>query len=276
MLHILGMILKIIGIILAALLALLLLLALAVLFVPVKYRFAGSYVESVNGNGGASWLFHILSARFSIEEGVFSAKARLFGIPIFRADRVGEADDGGGDKKDGSEGRAGKHKKKKTEKKKEKKKRKKEEREEELKDGGILDKIKYTGRRICDTIKKITGSVSSFREWWEAEETKAAWALCRERVLLILKHIKPDVFEMDLTFGAGDPASTGEILAVVGMLCPMLPDTVRIMPRFDESVLSGNVKIKGKIRVVVLLRHAFAIYRDKNLRHALKKIRRSE
>ena len=72
MLHILFLILKIIGIILAAILGLILLIVCIVLFVPICYK------ADLHGNGNAreltvhakvSWLFGLIKAVFSLEHG---------------------------------------------------------------------------------------------------------------------------------------------------------------------------------------------------------------
>lgn len=331
MLHIILLILKIIGIVLLVLLGLLVLAAAAFLFVPLKYRFRGTWLTGLDGEGRVSWLFHILSARFTIEENELKARVRLFGFPVWR---FGWEEDE--EKKEKKRLRRLKKKRKKA--KKRKKKAKKEEKLSEENSGkeltentekeqetdtvfpeqevsedtaedevvikdttaeeashktgrnrkkkrGPISKIKaffrkianlkYTWQKICDTIKGIKGKVSYIKEWWVAEETKAAYVLCRERLLLMVKHLKPKIFRLSLVYGTGDPAVTGKILAVISMIYPFFQDNIHIEPHFDEVILNGDVKIKGRIRSSVLLWHAFKVYRDKNFKRALKTIRRS-
>lgn len=73
MLHIIGIILKIIGILLAAGLGLLILLIGIVLLVPVRYEISAEFpgIEKVREStvqAGCSWLLHLISVRFSYEE----------------------------------------------------------------------------------------------------------------------------------------------------------------------------------------------------------------
>ena len=75
--------LKIIGIILLVLFALLLLAVLSVLFSAVCYQAEGSYFgNTLKANGKVSWLFHILTVRFSFEK-TAHADVRIFGIPVW-------------------------------------------------------------------------------------------------------------------------------------------------------------------------------------------------
>lgn len=69
MVHIILLILKIIGIVIAVVLGLLLLCICAVLFVPVRYRARASYDESFEGEGRVSWLLHLVSIRAAYKSG---------------------------------------------------------------------------------------------------------------------------------------------------------------------------------------------------------------
>ncbi len=87
MLHIILLILKIIGICLLCLIGLLLLCIGLVLFVPVRYRASGSYIEKqLKLLGGVTWLCHIISVRIFYDGEKQEDKSRvlvkIFGIAI--------------------------------------------------------------------------------------------------------------------------------------------------------------------------------------------------
>ena len=70
MLHIILVILKIVGILLAAILFLILAALLLVLFVPIRYSGSVSWQEKEkSGNGRITWLFHLISLKLSYEFG---------------------------------------------------------------------------------------------------------------------------------------------------------------------------------------------------------------
>lgn len=70
-------ILKIIGILLAAILGIAVLLICIVLFVPVRYRIeaesAGTF-ESIDAHARFSWLLHLFSGYFKYQNGEFAGR----------------------------------------------------------------------------------------------------------------------------------------------------------------------------------------------------------
>ena len=83
MLQILFLIIKIIGIILAALLGLALLILLLVLFVPVRYRAYGiRSSRECRAEGRVSWLLRLLSIPFSFQDGELEIRVKLLGFTI--------------------------------------------------------------------------------------------------------------------------------------------------------------------------------------------------
>ena len=80
MLHIIGMILKIIGIILAVILGILVLLICIVLFVPLKYEIHGKFegnLDSAKVTVRCSWLLHLIAASLSFENRELTWRARI-------------------------------------------------------------------------------------------------------------------------------------------------------------------------------------------------------
>ncbi len=88
MLHILGMILKIAGILLGSILGMILLLSLLILFVSIRYRVNGSYGEKgpkdLDVKARISWLFSLIIVDIVYDDRGSSHKIRIFGIPIGR------------------------------------------------------------------------------------------------------------------------------------------------------------------------------------------------
>ncbi len=83
MLHIIGVILKIIGIVLLTVLGLLLAVLLLALLVPVRYRLSGSYHEKPAGGVDVSWLFRAVVLSVTYEDGLMIA-AKLLGRKVFQ------------------------------------------------------------------------------------------------------------------------------------------------------------------------------------------------
>ena len=130
--------------------------------------------------------------------------------------------------------------------------------------------IRYTIRHMCDKIKTASDTIQYYREVFLSDAFGRSFALCKEQAGVVLKDLKPDRVEVDLIVGTGDPASTGEVLAVCGMLYPVFGPKVRIEGDFERARLEGCVFIKGKIRAFTFLRVAWKLYRNKDIRTLIK------
>lgn len=75
-------ILAVIGIVLLCILAFILLLALAILFIPVRYRICFSYLGKEAVAGRFTWLFRVLHVPFFYRDGKTSYELRVFGIDL--------------------------------------------------------------------------------------------------------------------------------------------------------------------------------------------------
>lgn len=79
-----GVVLSVIGAILLKLLEIILILVLlviALLFLPIRYRFNGSYDGELRADIRVSWIFHLVSFRMKVAEET-SMKFRLFGVDM--------------------------------------------------------------------------------------------------------------------------------------------------------------------------------------------------
>lgn len=137
--------------------------------------------------------------------------------------------------------------------------------------------MQYTVRTICDKIKKAAADLQYYLDLLKSDVFRAAFGLCGKQLGRILKSIRPKKCHIRLLVGTGDPAGTGQILAVYGIFYPFIGNNVRIEADFDgQAVLEGSLFIKGRIRVFTLLVSAFKVYRDKNIRRLIKMFKREE
>lgn len=337
---ILLMILKVIGILLLVILGLILAIVLLVLFVPVRYRAEGAYQEKFVAKGRATWLFHLLSVRFSFD-GAFSYSVKIAGIRFLpkrqkkkageavaaaeadddKQERVGSvsATEGGGQERSGSS---------------------------DLKDGGgqehcgtagladdsvqervgnaeaensadadsgtstgvedncrdeaeaeeppvqkdlfdflekLLQKVYAIFRKcgekyeaICVKIEKVKKKSSYYIRILRREETKELLHLVFAQLQGALKHLLPRRLDVRLCVGTGDPASTGQILALAGVLYPLLGGNVCVVPDFEEKHFEGTFYMKGRITAFVLLLCVLRVAVNKNFRKLIGILRKKE
>ena len=130
----------------------------------------------------------------------------------------------------------------------------------------FFENIQYTIQNICDKIRSISDTIEYYRGVIEGEAFTRSFALCKKELRSIAKNLKPDRFEAALVVGMEDPAATGEILAVCGMLYPIFGPQVCVSGDFERKRLEGRVFLKGKLRFFTFVRVAVKIYFNKDIR----------
>ena len=332
MLQILFLIIKIIGIILAALLGLALLILLLVLFVPVRYQAYGiRSSRECRAEGRVSWLLRLLSIPFSFQDGELEIRVKLLGFTIldplkeeeaFREpvqrkteqsagkeeetagedsereevpaeENAGEADASGSfeaSQADEAETSAQPASERDAE--------AAAELENEASEGRFfgllrdlrrffravirffrkmprkLKNLKCTFQRFCDKIKRMVKRYREMKAFALDERTKAAVSLVWKQAGILLGQALPRKIRGRLHFGTEDPALTGQILGAIGIFYPLFMDNVKVEPDFEKPALDGELSLKGRLRIVTVLRIAWRLYRDKNVRYVYRRLNR--
>ncbi len=302
MLHVLFLILKIIGIILAVLLGAVLFALLLVLFVPVRYRADFQAEDGFRAHGALTWLFRFLSVLADFEDGAFSVKLKVCGITIKGAAKKAAPDEDAFSAREEDE-RLSEHAEeaeKGTEEAKEDPPSHRESRDTKEKTGqdssedpdgteasrqkkhrkkkrhfSLFQKIqnlKCTFRRICVKIKQIREKIRETKEFVLDERTKAAVRLCLGELGRLLRKLRPRKLRGELYFGMEDPALTGQILGGISIFYPFFMDNVKVIPNFEERCLAGELFIKGRLRLLTVALIAWRLWRSENIRYVYRRI----
>ena len=136
----------------------------------------------------------------------------------------------------------------------------------------IICKIKS----ICDKIKDVVQNIQYYLEILQEEETKALFGRCKTRIFKVLKSIRPRKLKVDAIIGTGSPDTTGYLMAIAGMLYPYFGSSVNIVPDFEKTIFEGQIFIKGRITVFVIVLQALKLLLDKELRNLLKRLKRED
>ena len=302
MLHILLIILKIIGMILLVVLGLILSILLAVLLVPVRYRGNVSFHGELKGKGRVTWFLHLLSIQVSYDK-TPEVSVRIFGKRILsELHKKDEEDMEAEQEDDGNEGilsvqeRAPEQENTVTsiselprtqpqsltervwEEKTESVPPKKQPRRKRL-FSRIRDKIlSFINRIRCmctagqDLLKKAEKGYQQASEFLNREENKRTLRLLRRQLGKLLHHLAPTRLSGELTLGMEDPYAMGQLVSAAAILYPVIQDRIRFTPIFGESVIDGELSLRGRIRVGTLLWLAVRILLDGNFRKLLRKI----
>lgn len=130
-------------------------------------------------------------------------------------------------------------------------------------------KLQGSLRNIRGTAKRLYRQFIHYKAIWDREETRQAFHLASAQLCRTLRHVLPRRINVRAAVGTGDPASTGQVLAVQGILYPWLGDKVQIVPDFEERRFEGEFHLKGQLRAGVVGFYALRLMLDKNVRRLI-------
>ena len=310
MLHIILLILKIIGIVIACIIGLILLLICSILFVAFRYSGKVKFDKQVEYSLCGHWLLWAVSFKVEGRQTNPRTIVRLFGYPLIdtarpkkekaaaenekakKAEKPEKAVAGAIDKKPEKTGNPEKTKTAvKTE------KAEKTQRKEIVKStapvpkpslrariSGIKDKIigkikekiaaiKAKLRKIGNIFKKLKNKKEKLEAIFLSKEGRATIRRLKVQAFKILKHLKFKKLRGRLHFGFDDPATTGKVLGMASILYPIYRGSLKLEPDFNGAVIDGELYIRGRIRLFNLLLPAAKVKFDKGFNKMLKDIK---
>lgn len=275
--------LKLIGIILLVLLGIVLTLLVLLLFVPVRYQIKGSVLEDKTVRVKLHWLLHLLVFSLSYEEKKLTTEFRILGFRLFPREKKKSAlDDTDFDDIEEAE----------------------DERvtQEPVQEIPQLTATEYSGEPQTDSSethrrqkrqpkRKIAAFIDKWKRFWEKikqipDKVSAIWSvisdegnhkvvsLVWEQIRYLLRHSRFRKLKTDLTFSAGDPATTGQILGVFCMFPMLYQYEVSVVPDFESEqwYLRGTFEIKGHARLVHVLRSGTLLWKEKEVRRFVNRM----
>ena len=239
-----------VGFIILVILAIIIILIGLILFLPVVYRAKIKKQKDLEGDLSVRWLFGAVYFRLIYQKKEVSWALRIFGIPVLKSSKEKKIE-----KKESDQ----KAKKQPTIKPGEAVKEARQSDKEPVFEEGEVEsggKIPFTISSLCDKLEKIK------KVWGVLKEVKPL-------LLKILKHIAPRKVDGYLAFGFEAPSQTGMLLGLLGALCIPIPKGLRIEPDFQEKKLECDLKIKGRIEIIVLLVNGCRLLKNKKIRKLL-------
>lgn len=292
MLHIVLGILKIIGIIIAVILGVALLIICAVLFAAFRYNVSASAdgdLKSMHAQVRFSWLCHLISGFVTYQNEKLDWQVKVawknLNVPKEEIEETIEETNSQDELleeflQEELKEEAVKNEKvhinmeetpKLTESVDSKKQTKKNKTEKKKKES-LFEKIRCSFQKISDKMKEIQSIKETVVSFIQAEEHKKAFQKLLKELLRLLKKIKPKKLKGNVEFGFEDPYKTGSILAYLSMLYPFYGDNINIHPKFEESVLRGDVYLKGRIRISYMMNMGIRLILNKNIRSTIKDV----
>ena len=124
-----------------------------------------------------------------------------------------------------------------------------------------------------DQLKQQT---AYYKRIWDQPQTRQAIRVGFYELGEIIRHVLPRKLEVFGIVGTGDPASTGQIMAIQGMLYPCHKGNIRLEPDFEEKYIEGELHLKGRIRLGTLGICGLRILLNKNVRRLIRILRKKE
>ena len=139
-----------------------------------------------------------------------------------------------------------------------------------------LKNAERSWERILKKLERIRETAVYYRDLLAEDAVQETIRRIWEHVKGLVFHIKPRKLSADLTIGSEDPAVTGKVLAVHGMLYPWIGEVVRIEPDFEKKRLCGEFYMMGRIRACVALYHILSVVLDKKTWTLIRRLKKEE
>lgn len=295
---------KWIGIVLLALLLLLLLMVLVVMLSPIKYRLEGEKKAELCGSFGVSWLFGAVK----VDGGYTPAEQLKLKGKVLWFTLIGGEEKPKKEKKPKQKKQAKPPKKQEekpnapaAEKKAEPKKEEPPAREKpRVEPQRMAEKQPKTIRRVQlseieekppteDAENVLLDAEEAFftgeeaekkekippivKELWSIEDKKGICKALGKLLQCLIKGILPGDLFVKATVGTGDPATTGYVLALAGVLTAKFGNDIQIRGDFTKATAEDiEVRVRGKIVLGKLVWAMLAFVLAKPVRKALWKM----
>ncbi len=307
MLSVILTIIKIIVLLLLLLIALLLVLLLLVLFVPLRYRGSGRYLDTAEGKLELSWLLRMLRVQLEYQEGL-KGKLCLLGLTLWHTESKQEnttpeeseassvnAETALTEGESDREAESSAHEitdsiPEKTAEGEEKLKfpqaeslhsdyiqsEKKEKRRKKRKKEGERTALKTRLSQLAAKKDAIFNKADAYRKLLLDPHTGRLLALLKKKGMRLLKEFLPRHLEGDLRFGFEDPFVTGQCCSAAALLYPLYQDNLCITALFDRKELSGALRFRGRVRLIVPLLAALQLWFNRDFKFIYHWFKRKE
>lgn len=135
---------------------------------------------------------------------------------------------------------------------------------------GLKNKIVYTIKGFYDKMLSLGEKLEFYTEFLQDEAHITAFKLCFSQLGKLIRHIRPRKHHLWFHIGFEDPQTLGNVLSILSIANAYTGGALHIQPDFEHTVFEGKVYLKGRVQAIVLLRIAWIIYFDKNVKQLLK------
>ena len=259
-------ILKIIGIILAAVLGLAILIVLVILIFPIRYRGRLAYADEVKLKIKLTYLLHIITVIYELKDGEFVRTIYLFGREYVKRPKK---------------------------KKKKRRKHKKRKHNKTVNTEEVLVTAKQESEPVpepkpvpkpqpkpesksdkqssmpdSDDESLFGKAKDLYNDFTGDKEVRDNMIAAVKILWEFIKAIKPKKHIIRINFGTGEPAGTGKLLGIIYAVAAMLWLRVEVTPDFENKLFEAEADFKGNIRILKLIK----VYKDDKINDVLERL----
>lgn len=272
-------ILKFLGILLLVVLSLVLFASASLLFIPVRYVVEFREGQPVRLGFRVSWFLKAIQIRkFVSEDKVY---IHLFGMDVRKLKHLFRRE-----KKERKEHKERHRTKSRVElvddlydeEKKQEDSHRKEQKgkkvhvktDYEYKEAGKKENRGKTSRRNKKSFSfdKISSIITFIRSY----EHRSGLNKIKKEIIALVRYLMPDKVQGRISFGTGDPCTTGWLLGAVSMFRVAYIDGLTILPDFEEKIFVAEGYVKGKVHPVYFLRLFMRGYMDDDMKRCIRNI----
>lgn len=136
-----------------------------------------------------------------------------------------------------------------------------------------LKRIPKIWTEIKNKLANGRQSFERMREILTNEENREVFRLLVSRGRKLFRHVRPKKIKGKLQFGFFDPYRTGQVLTAVSPFYGLYAKELELIPDFEHEVLKGEISVKGRIRMGVVLWTGIRLFLNKNFRGLLRRFR---
>ena len=280
-------VLCIIGILILALILLVLLVVSLILFVPVRYQIWVKNRENLDTRLRLHWLLHLISFTAEYRDEL-TYRLKILGFTVYDEKTKRSVSDKNSPEPSGQQNlqelpKIEKQPELSNPQKPQEEQRtehQKESRQEQVEKKSLPEKIEDIAWKIIDFLQSIPDKIAGLLEKWAdlqenfGERIDAffgkidEWNRKKERLLKqiedeqnrfavvegfktikkLINHLRPRKLKVTGRLGFEDPAQTGQIFAVIGMLMPLYGEHIQLEAVFDEKVIDIDAYLSGRVR----------------------------
>lgn len=134
----------------------------------------------------------------------------------------------------------------------------------------LFENIQTKKDNIINKLTHLNEKKDSILSILLAEANRSSFIKIKTTLFKMLGSLLPRKIRAEVSFGFEDPATTGYVLGLAGMLYPVYSKDVSLTPDFQNKVLEGWIKGWGRIQIFAFVKAAAILILDKKIRQIAK------